>query len=603
MSHIDQSKIRNFCIVAHIDHGKSTLADRLLELTGEVSERDMEEQLLDNMDLERERGITIKAHAVTLKYKRDDGEIYTLNLIDTPGHVDFNYEVSRSLAACEGAILIVDASQGIEAQTLANTYLAIDHDLEVVPVINKIDLPSAQPEMVINEIEDVIGIPAEDAPQVSAKTGLNVESVLEEIVEKIPSPTGDENAPLKALIFDSYYDSYKGVIVYVRIKEGTVKPGDRIRMMATGAEFDVVEVGVMHPAGLVPNKGLAAGDVGYIAASIKNIQDTRVGDTITTVKNAAAEPLPGYKKVNPMVYSGIYPADGAQYEDLKDALSKLQLNDAALMFEPETSVALGFGFRCGFLGLLHMEIIQERLEREYNLDLVTTAPSVIYKVYKTNGEMVWVDNPTNLPDPAEIDYMEEPMVKATIMVPKDYVGNVMELCQERRGIYKDMTYMDASRAEIFYELPLNEIIYDFFDALKSRTKGYASFDYELCGYTRSNLVKLDILLNGEMVDALSFIVHKDSAYSRGRKMAEKLKEAIPRQLFEVPIQAAVGSKIIARETVRAMRKDVLAKCYGGDITRKKKLLEKQKEGKKRMRQVGSVEVPQEAFMSVLKLDD
>ena len=603
MSNERQSKIRNFCIVAHIDHGKSTLADRLLELTGEVSERDMEEQLLDNMDLERERGITIKAHAVTLKYKRDDGEIYTLNLIDTPGHVDFNYEVSRSLAACEGAILIVDASQGIEAQTLANTYLAIDHDLEVVPVINKIDLPSAQPEMVINEIEDVIGIPAEDAPQVSAKTGLNVESVLEEIVEKIPSPTGDENAPLKALIFDSYYDSYKGVIVYVRIKEGTVKPGDRIRMMATGAEFDVVEVGVMHPAGLVPNKGLAAGDVGYIAASIKNIQDTRVGDTITTVKNAAAEPLPGYKKVNPMVYSGIYPADGAQYEDLKDALSKLQLNDAALMFEPETSVALGFGFRCGFLGLLHMEIIQERLEREYNLDLVTTAPSVIYKVYKTNGEMVWVDNPTNLPDPAEIDYMEEPMVKATIMVPKDYVGNVMELCQERRGIYKDMTYMDASRAEIFYELPLNEIIYDFFDALKSRTKGYASFDYELCGYTRSNLVKLDILLNGEMVDALSFIVHKDSAYSRGRKMAEILKEAIPRQLFEVPIQAAVGSKIIARETVRAMRKDVLAKCYGGDITRKKKLLEKQKEGKKRMRQVGSVEVPQEAFMSVLKLDD
>ena len=603
MSNERQSKIRNFCIVAHIDHGKSTLADRLLELTGEVSERDMEEQLLDNMDLERERGITIKAHAVTLKYKRDDGEIYTLNLIDTPGHVDFNYEVSRSLAACEGGILFVDASQGIEAQTLANTYLAIDHDLEVVPVINKIDLPSAQPEMVINEIEDVIGIPAEDAPQVSAKTGLNVESVLEEIVEKIPSPTGDENAPLKALIFDSYYDSYKGVIVYVRIKEGTVKPGDRIRMMATGAEFDVVEVGVMHPAGLVPNKGLAAGDVGYIAASIKNIQDTRVGDTITTVKNAAAEPLPGYKKVNPMVYSGIYPADGAQYEDLKDALSKLQLNDAALMFEPETSVALGFGFRCGFLGLLHMEIIQERLEREYNLDLVTTAPSVIYKVYKTNGEMVWVDNPTNLPDPAEIDYMEEPMVKATIMVPKDYVGNVMELCQERRGIYKDMTYMDASRAEIFYELPLNEIIYDFFDALKSRTKGYASFDYELCGYTRSNLVKLDILLNGEMVDALSFIVHKDSAYSRGRKMAEKLKEAIPRQLFEVPIQAAVGSKIIARETVRAMRKDVLAKCYGGDITRKKKLLEKQKEGKKRMRQVGSVEVTQEAVMSVLKLDD
>ena len=572
-----------------------------MELTGEVEKRDMEDQLLDNMDLERERGITIKAHAVTLKYKRDDG-IYTLNLIDTPGHVDFNYEVSRSLAACEGAILIVDASQGIEAQTLANTYLAIDHDLEVVPVINKIDLPSAQPEVVIREIEDVIGIPAEDAPKVSAKTGLNVEAVLEEIVDKIPCPSGDEDAPLKALIFDSYYDSYRGVIVYVRIKEGTVKPGDRIKMMATGAEFDVVEVGVMHPSGLVPTKNISAGDVGYIAASIKNIQDTRVGDTVTTVKNPADEPLPGYKKVNPMVYCGIYPADGAQYEDLKDALSKLQLNDAALMFEPETSVALGFGFRCGFLGLLHMEIIQERLEREYNLDLVTTAPSVIYKVYKTSGEMIWVDNPANLPDPSEIDYMEEPMVKATIMVPKDYVGNVMELCQERRGIYKDMTFMDETRAEIFYELPLNEIIYDFFDALKSRTKGYASFDYELCGYNRSNLVKLDILLNGEMVDALSFIVHKDNAYSRGRKMAEKLKEAIPRQLFEVPIQAAIGSKIIARETVRAMRKDVLAKCYGGDITRKKKLLEKQKEGKKRMRQVGSVEVPQEAFMSVLKLD-
>lgn len=603
MSNARQEKIRNFCIIAHIDHGKSTLADRLLELTGEVEKRDMEEQLLDNMELERERGITIKAHAVTLKYKRDDGEVYTLNLIDTPGHVDFNYEVSRSLAACEGAILIVDASQGIEAQTLANTYLAIDHDLEVVPVINKIDLPSAQPDVAISEIEDVIGIPAQDAPQISAKTGLNVESVLEEIVNNIPSPTGDENAPLKALIFDSYYDSYKGVIVYVRIKEGTVKVGDRIKMMATGAEFDVVEVGCMHPSGLIPAKTLSAGDVGYVAASIKNIRDTRVGDTITTVKNPAKEPLPGYKKVNPMVYCGIYPADGAQYEDLKDALSKLQLNDAALMFEAETSVALGFGFRCGFLGLLHMEIIQERLEREYNLDLVTTAPSVIYKVYKTNGDMIWVDNPSNLPDGSEIDYMEEPVVKATIMVPKDYVGNVMELCQERRGVYKDMTYMDETRAEIFYELPLNEIIYDFFDALKSRTKGYASFDYELCGYNRSNLVKLDILLNGEMVDALSFIVHKDSAYSRGRKMAEKLKEAIPRQLFEVPIQAAVGSKIIARETVRAIRKDVLAKCYGGDITRKKKLLEKQKEGKKRMRQVGSVEVPQEAFMSVLKLDD
>ncbi len=603
MSNERQSKIRNFCIIAHIDHGKSTLADRLLELTGEVEERDMEEQLLDNMDLERERGITIKAHAVTLKYRHEDGGIYTLNLIDTPGHVDFNYEVSRSLAACEGAILIVDASQGIEAQTLANTYLAIDHNLEVVPVINKIDLPSAQPDTVVREIEDVIGIPAEDAPRISAKTGLNVEQVLDEIVDKIPSPEGDEDAPLKALIFDSYYDSYKGVIVYVRIKEGRIRAGDRIKMMATGARFDVVETGVMHPSGLVAVDYLAAGDVGYIAASIKNIQDTRVGDTVTLVKNSAAEPLDGYKKVNPMVYCGIYPADGARYEDLKDALSKLQLNDAALMFEPETSVALGFGFRCGFLGLLHMEIIQERLEREYGLDLVTTAPSVIYKVYKTNGETVWVDNPANLPDGSEIDFMEEPMVKAAIMAPKDYVGNVMELCQERRGIYKGMTYMDESRAEIFYELPLNEIIYDFFDALKSRTKGYASFDYEMCGYSRSDLVKLDILLNGEMVDALSFIVHRDSAYKRGRRMAEKLKEAIPRQLFEVPIQAAIGSKIIARETVRAMRKDVLAKCYGGDITRKKKLLEKQKEGKKRMRQVGNVEVPQEAFMSALKLDE
>ncbi len=599
---MDQSKIRNFCIIAHIDHGKSTLADRLLELTGEVQERDMEEQLLDNMDLERERGITIKAHAVTLKYKKDNGEEYTLNLIDTPGHVDFNYEVSRSLAACEGAILIVDASQGIEAQTLANTYLAIDHDLEVVPVINKIDLPSAQPDMVIREIEDVIGIPAEDAPQISAKTGLNVASVLDEIVEKIPAPQGDVNAPLKALIFDSYYDSYRGVIVYVRVKEGTLKAGDKIKMMATGAEFEVVEVGVMHPSGLIPHKSLSAGEVGYIAASIKNIHDTQVGDTVTTVNNPAKEPLPGYKKVNPMVYCGIYPADGAHYEDLKDALAKLQLNDAALMFEPETSVALGFGFRCGFLGLLHLEIIQERLEREYDLDLVTTAPSVIYKVHKTDGEMIWCDNPANLPDPSEIDYMEEPMVKATIMSPKDYVGSVMELCQERRGIYKDMTYMDESRAEIFYELPLNEIIYDFFDALKSRTKGYASFDYELCGYVKSDLVKLDMLLNGELVDALSFIVFRDNAYKRGRRMAEKLKEAIPRQLFEVPIQAAIGSKIIARETVRAMRKDVLAKCYGGDITRKKKLLEKQKEGKKRMRQVGNVEVPQEAFMSVLKLD-
>ncbi len=597
-----KEKIRNFCIIAHIDHGKSTLADRLLELTGEVESRDMEDQLLDNMDLERERGITIKAHAVCLKYTANDGESYTLNLIDTPGHVDFNYEVSRSLAACEGAILVVDASQGIEAQTLANTYLALDHDLEIVPVINKIDLPSARPEHVIKEIEDVIGIPAEDAPRISAKTGQNVESVLEEIVSKIPAPVGDENSPLKALIFDSYYDSYKGVIVYVRLKEGSLRPGDRIRLMQTGAEFDVVEVGTLHATRMMPKDILTAGEVGYIAASIKNIQDTQVGDTVTLAANPAKEPLPGYKKVNPMVYCGIYPADGAQYDDLRDALLKLQLNDAALMFEAETSVALGFGFRCGFLGLLHMEIIQERLEREYNLDLVTTAPSVIYKVHKTNGEMIWVDNPTNLPPAVEIEYMEEPMVNADIMVPVDYVGNVMELCQERRGIYKDMKYMEETRAQIFYELPLNEIIYDFFDALKSRTKGYASFDYELCEYRRSDLVKLDMLLNGENVDALSFILHKDNAYSRGRRMAEKLKESIPRQLFEVPIQAAIGNKIIARETVKALRKDVLAKCYGGDITRKKKLLEKQKEGKKRMRQVGSVEVPQEAFMSVLKLD-
>ena len=598
-----QNKIRNFCIIAHIDHGKSTLADRLLEITGVVEKRDMEDQILDDMDLERERGITIKAHAVTLKYTDPrDNEVYTLNLIDTPGHVDFNYEVSRSLAACEGAILIVDASQGIEAQTLANTYLAIDHNLEVVPVINKIDLPSADPDAAEKEIEDIIGIPADDAPRVSAKTGLNVEKVLEAVVDKIPAPKGNSDAPLRALIFDSYYDSYRGVIVYVRVKEGTLKPGMKIKMMATNAEFEVVEVGHMSPAGLIKDNKLSAGDVGYIAASIKNIQDTRVGDTVTTTDRPASEALPGYKKVNPMVYCGIYPADGAHYEDLKDALMKLQLNDASLMFEPETSVALGFGFRCGFLGLLHLEIIQERLEREYNLDLITTAPSVIYKVYKTSGEMVWCDNPSNLPDPAEINYMEEPMSKASIMVPKDYVGNVMELCQERRGIYKHMDYLDETRAEIFYELPLNEIIYDFFDALKSRTRGYASFDYELCGYTRSSLVKLDILLNGEAVDALSFIVFKDSAYSRGRKMCEKLKDVIPRQLFEVPIQAAIGSKIIARETIKALRKDVLAKCYGGDISRKKKLLEKQKEGKKRMRQVGSVEVPQEAFMSVLKLD-
>ena len=602
MSENKRDKIRNFCIIAHIDHGKSTLADRLLELTGEVSEREMEEQLLDNMDLERERGITIKAHAARLNYKANDGEEYTLTLIDTPGHVDFNYEVSRSLAACEGAILIVDASQGIEAQTLANTYLALEHDLEIVPVINKIDLPSAQPDRAISEIEDVIGIPAEDAPLVSAKTGLNVEQVLEEIVNKIPAPEGNENEPLKALIFDSYYDSYKGVIVYVRVKDGILKPGDRIRLMATGAEFDVVEVGSLHANGMIPLKELSAGQVGYIAASIKNIQDTRVGDTVTLAAAPAKEPLPGYKKVNPMVYCGIYPADGAQYDDLKEALGKLQLNDASLMFEAETSVALGFGFRCGFLGLLHMEIIQERLEREYNLDLVTTAPSVIYKVYKTDGEVINVDNPTNLPSPTEIAYMEEPMVKADIMVPTDFVGNVMELCQERRGIFIDMKYMEATRAQIFYELPLNEIIYDFFDALKSRTRGYASFDYELTEYRRSELVKLDILLNGDMVDALSFIIHKDNAYARARKMCEKLKETIPRQLFEVPIQAAIGNKIIARETVKAMRKDVLAKCYGGDITRKKKLLEKQKEGKKRMRQVGSIEVPQEAFMSVLKLD-
>ncbi len=599
---MSQEKIRNFCIIAHIDHGKSTLADRLLELTGEVADRDMEEQLLDNMDLERERGITIKAHAVRLRYKAKDGEEYILNLIDTPGHVDFNYEVSRSLAACEGAILIVDASQGIEAQTLANTYLAIDHNLEVVPVVNKIDLPSAQPENAIREIEDIIGIPAEDAPRISAKTGQNVEEVLEHIVNKIPAPVGDEKAPLQALIFDSYYDSYRGVIVYIRVKEGTVKVGDTIRMMQTKAEFDVVEVGVLSPNELIPKDTLSAGEVGYIAASIKNIQDTRVGDTITNAKNPATEPLPGYKKVNPMVYCGIYPADGAQYNDLREALLKLQLNDASLMFEAETSIALGFGFRCGFLGLLHMEIIQERLEREYNLDLVTTAPSVIYKVYKTNGDVVMVDNPTNLPPMTEINYMEEPMVKADIMVPVDYVGNVMELCQERRGIFKNMTYMEETRAQIFYELPLNEIIYDFFDALKSRTKGYASFDYELTEYRRSDLVKLDMLLNGDVVDALSFIVHKDSSYTRGRKMAEKLKESIPRQLFEIPIQAAIGNKIIARETVKALRKDVLAKCYGGDITRKKKLLEKQKEGKKRMRQVGNIEVPQEAFMSVLKLD-
>lgn len=597
-----QERIRNFSIIAHIDHGKSTLADRLLEKTGALTQREMQAQILDNMDLERERGITIKARAVRLLYKANDGNQYVLNLIDTPGHVDFNYEVSRSLAACEGAILVVDAAQGIEAQTLANTYLALEHDLELVPVINKIDLPSARPDEVKKEIEDVIGIDSEDAPLISAKNGVNIEAVLEKIVELIPPPDGDENAPLKALIFDSYYDPYKGVIVYVRVKDGKIKAGSQIKMMATGAVFDVVETGYLHPNGMLPAETISAGEVGYIAASIKTVSEVHVGDTVTTVENGAAEALPGYKEVKPMVYCGIYPADGARYEDLRDALEKLQLNDAALKFDAETSIALGFGFRCGFLGLLHMEIIQERLEREYNLDLVTTAPSVEYKVIKTDGTELIIDNPTNLPDPSEIDYMLEPIVSASIMTPKEYVGSIMELCQERRGTYIDMTYLDDTRVSLNYELPLNEIIYDFFDALKSRTRGYASFDYEFKCFERSELVKLDMLLNGEMVDALSFIVHKERAYTRGRRMAEKLKDVIPRQLFEVPIQAAVGGKIIARETVRAMRKDVLAKCYGGDISRKKKLLEKQKEGKKRMRQVGSVEVPQEAFMSVLKLD-
>ncbi len=600
---MDKSRIRNFSIVAHIDHGKSTLADRILEETQAVSKREMEDQLLDNMDLERERGITIKAHAVTLQYTAKDGEDYVFNLIDTPGHVDFNYEVSRSLAACEGAILVVDASQGIEAQTLANTYLAVDAGLEIVPVLNKIDLISADPDRVAHEIEDVIGIPAMDAPRISAKTGLNIGEVLERIVTDIPAPKGDENAPLKALIFDSYYDAYRGVIVYVRIVDGVLKPGDTIRMMASGGEFSVVECGLLRATSLEPKEALSAGEVGYIAASIKEVRQARVGDTVTLRDRPAKEALPGYRAVQPMVFCGIYPADGAHYADLRDALEKLQLNDASLSFEPETSVALGFGFRCGFLGLLHMEIIEERLEREYNLDLITTAPSVVYKIVKTNGEELQIDNPTNYPDPATIQSAQEPIANAHIYSPSEYVGNIMELCQERRGVFQDMKYLDTDRVDIHYELPLNEIIYDFFDALKSRTRGYASFDYELLGYRKSELVKLDIMLNGEVVDALSFILHAEKAYPRARKMTEKLKEKIPRQLFEVPIQACVGGKIIARETVKAMRKDVLAKCYGGDITRKKKLLEKQKEGKKRMRQLGSVEVPQEAFMAVLKLDE
>ncbi len=594
--------IRNFCIIAHIDHGKSTLADRILEQTFTVAKRDMEEQILDNMDIERERGITIKARAVHLNYKAKDGQTYVFNLIDTPGHVDFNYEVSRSLAACEGAILVVDASQGIEAQTLANTYLAIEHDLEVVPVVNKIDLPAADPERVCHEIENIIGIPAMDAPRISAKSGLNIEEVMERIVTEIPAPKGDPDAPLKALIFDSYYDAYKGVVIYIRVKEGTVKVGDTIRLMATGANFTIVEAGYMDTNQLVNTGELKAGEVGYLTASIKSIGDTQVGDTVTLEDRPCDEPLPGYRQANPMVFSGIYPADGAKYGDLREALEKLQLNDASLTFEPETSIALGFGFRCGFLGLLHMEIIQERLEREYNLDLITTAPSVIYRVTLMSGEVLHIDNPTNYPDPAIIKLAEEPMVKAEILTPSDYVGNVMDLCQNRRGVFHDMQYIDDTRVSLKYDLPLNEIVYDFFDVLKSRTKGYASFDYELSEYAPSKLVKLDILLNGDMVDALSFIIHADKSYERARKMVERLKENIPRQLFEVPVQAAIGGKIIARETIKAMRKDVLAKCYGGDITRKKKLLEKQKEGKKRMRSLGTVEVPQEAFMSVLKLD-
>ena len=603
MAGIDQKKIRNFCIIAHIDHGKSTLADRIIEKTGLLTSREMQAQVLDNMDLERERGITIKAQAVRIVYKANDGEEYIFNLIDTPGHVDFNYEVSRSLAACDGAILVVDAAQGVEAQTLANVYLALDHDLDVMPVINKIDLPSAEPERVIEEIEDVIGIEATDAPRISAKVGLNIEEVLERIVEKIPAPTGDADAPLQALIFDSVYDSYKGVIVFCRIKEGSVRKGTNIKMMATSATAEVVEVGYFGAGQFIPCEELSAGMVGYITASLKNVKETRVGDTITDAARPCEKPLPGYKKVQPMVYCGMYPADGSKYQDLRDALEKLQLNDAALQFEPETSIALGFGFRCGFLGLLHLEIIQERLEREYNLDLVTTAPGVVYKVHKTNGEVIDLTNPSNLPEQTEIDYMEEPMVKAEIMVTSEFIGAIMDLCQERRGIYQGMEYIEETRAVLRYHLPLNEIIYDFFDALKSRSRGYASFDYEMLGYEKSELVKLDILINKEEVDALSFIVFSGSAYERGRKMCEKLKDEIPRHLFEIPIQAAVGSKIIARETVKAMRKDVLAKCYGGDISRKRKLLEKQKEGKKRMRQIGNVEIPQKAFMSVLKLDE
>ncbi len=603
MAIIDQSKIRNFCIIAHIDHGKSTLADRIIERTGLLTDREMQAQVLDNMDLERERGITIKAQAVRTVYKAQDGEEYIFNLIDTPGHVDFNYEVSRSLAACDGAILVVDAAQGIEAQTLANVYLALDHNLDVFPVINKIDLPSAEPERVIEEIEDVIGLEAQDAPLISAKTGLNIDQVLEQIVSKIPAPKGDAKAPLKALIFDSVYDSYKGVIVFFRVKEGSLRAGTKVKMMATGAVEEVVEVGYFGAGQMIPCEELSAGMVGYLTASIKNVKDTLVGDTITDAENPCKEPLPGYKKVNPMVYCGLYPADGAKYSDLRDALEKLQLNDAALQFEPETSVALGVGFRCGFVGLLNLEIIQELLEREYNLDLVTTAPGVIYRVHKVDGEMIELTNPSNLPDPAEIEYMEEPMVKAEIMVTTEFIGSIMDLCQERRGIYNGMEYIETTRALLKYDLPLNEIIYDFFDALKSRSRGYASFDYEMKGYVKSDLVKLDILINREEVDALSFIVFSGTAYERGRKMCEKLKDEIPRHLFEIPIQAAIGSKVIARETIKAMRKDVLAKCYGGDISRKRKLLEKQKEGKKRMRQIGNVEIPQKAFMSVLKLDD